>query len=155
MENIIKVKLGDIKSRHLHYSMESLLGNEKVNIFKVIIECLFILLFGLVWVLFTILFHKRCFHFFKKYIKSDYINPITYETLGNGIFSRTISIIISLFLLLFTFPLIISKIMDNLKTVKCLDCNSTILHESAPTHNCTDELHVLRGKLDLVTCPEV
>jgi uncharacterized membrane protein len=128
MENIIKVKLGDIKSSYLHYSMGYLLGNEKVNIFKVIIECLFILLFGLVGVLLTILFHKRCFHFFYKHINSDYISPHTYTTLGNGVFSRVILVIISIFLSLFTFIILVGNIKENLN--EGVDCDWYELYKS-------------------------
>ena len=73
-ETIGKVKLGDIKSNYSCYSMGYLLGSEKVNIVKIIKECFFILLFGLVGVLFTILFHKKCFHFFNKFIIPDASN---------------------------------------------------------------------------------
>jgi len=114
MENIIKVNLGDIESQYLHYTMGYLLGNERVSVFKIVIECLFVLLFGLVGVLFTTLFHKRCFHFFYKFIKNDYICPHTYNSLGNGIFSRLILVIISIFLSLFTFFILVGIIVENL-----------------------------------------
>ena len=114
MENIIKVKLGDIKSQYLHYTMEYLLGNEKFNTFKIIKECFFILVFGLVGVLFTTLFHKRCFHFFNKFIKNDYICPHTYNSLGNGVFSRLILVIISIFLSISTFFIVVGIIVENL-----------------------------------------
>jgi len=113
MENIIKVKLGDIKSQYLDYTMESLLGSEKVSIFKIIKECFFILVFGLVGVLFTILFHNNCFHFFNKYVNSYFLNVDTYK-LGNNIFSRILLVIISLLLTINTFLLILYKIIDNL-----------------------------------------
>lgn len=128
MENIIKVKLGDIKSQHLHYSMEYLLGNEKVSIFKIIKECFFILLFGLVGILFTILFHKRCFHFFNKFIKNDYISPHTYNSIGNGIFSRLILIIVSICLSISTFFIIVGIIIDNLN--ESVDYDWVGLHKS-------------------------
>ena len=109
MENIIKVKLGDIKSNYSHYSPKVLYCK---NIFKFLMkECFFILLFGLVGVLFTILFHKKCFYFFNKYIDSIYINPSTYK-LGNGIFSRVILIIISLLITINTFILILYKLIE-------------------------------------------
>jgi len=115
MENIIKIRLGDIKSDYLDYSLEFLLGNKKFSNKKIIKECLFILLFGLVGILFTILLHKRCFYFFEKYIKSDYIDPVTYKTLGNGIVSRLLLIIISLLITINTFILILYKIIENIK----------------------------------------
>jgi len=128
MENIIKVKLGDIQSVYLHYSMGCLLGNEKFNTFKIIKECFFILVFGLVGVLFTILFHKRCFYFFSKFIKNDYIYPHTYNSLGNGIFSRLILIIISICLSLSTFIIIWGNISDNLN--ESVDYDWVGLHKS-------------------------
>ena len=128
MENTIKVKLGDIQSNYLHYTMEYLLGVVNVNIFKIIKECFFILLFGLVGVLFTILFHKRCFHFFNKFIKSGYINPHTYTTLGNGIFSRVILVIISICLSLSTFIIIAGIIINNLN--ESVDYDWVGLHKS-------------------------
>ena len=114
MENIIKVKLGDIQSNYLGYSMEYLLGNEKTNIVKILKECFFILLFGLVGVLFTILFHKKCFHFFNKFMKNGYVSSHTYHSLGNGIFSRLILIMISIFLSMLTFIKIVGIIVENL-----------------------------------------
>ena len=128
MENIIKVKLGDIQSNFLHYTMEYLLGNEKFNTFKIIKECFFILVFGLVGVLFTTLFHKRCFHFFNKFIKNDYICPHTYDSLGNGIFSRLILIIVSICLSISTFFIIVGIIIDNLN--ESVDYDWVGLHKS-------------------------
>jgi hypothetical protein len=114
MGNIIKIRLGDIKSHFLGYSIEYLLGDKNFSNKKIIKECLFILLFGLVGILFTILLHKRCFHFFNKHIKSDYIDPVTYKTLGNGIISRLLLIIISLLITINTFILILYKIIENI-----------------------------------------
>ncbi len=128
MENIIKVKLGDIQSDFLGYSIGYLLGNEKVSIFKIIKECFFILLFGLVGILFTILFHKRCFHFFNKFIKNDYISPHTYNSIGNGIFSRLILIIVSICLSISTFFIIVGIIIDNLN--ESVDYDWVGLHKS-------------------------
>ena len=132
MGNIIKVKLGDIQSDYLHYSMGYLLGNEKFNTFKIIKECFLILVFGLVGVLFTILFHKRWFHFFNKlfnkFIKNDFICRHRYNSLGNGIFSRLILIIISICLSLSTFIIIVGVIVDNLN--KSVDYYWVDLHKS-------------------------
>ena len=132
MKNIISVKIGNIRSNHLHQSMEYLLGNEKVKSFKIIIGYLFILVFGLVGVLFTILFHKRyfkrCFHFFIEHIKSDFIIPHTYTTIGNDIFSRVLSVIIPIFMLSSTFIIIVGNIIENLN--EDVDYDWAGLHKS-------------------------
>ena len=154
MENIIKVKLGDIKSSHLLHSMESLMEsgrtlnrirrkvrniwrinhtvyqiggygkqchieNGNVNLFSFLKKYFFVLLFGLVGVLLTILLHRRCFSFFRKFINSEYIYPglmiidNTYKLLGNGVIGRLSLIMVSMWVIISKFILISYKIFIN------------------------------------------